>query len=243
MIDAIIQARTGSTRLPGKVFKLLSGKPLLWHVVNRLSYSKFINRIIVATTNNPLDDSIALWCSQNDVLFYRGDEQNVLDRYYKTAKHYKSDIVVRVTADDPFKDPNVIDNVINKLQTETLDFAYNNFPPSFPEGLDTEVFTFSAIEKAFFSANDDFEKEHVTQYFYRNQAFFKTGNFSNSVNLSHLRWTIDTQLDFEMAEMVYNNLYKDQALFVMEDILSLINQYPKIAAHNLEVQRSAMYTK
>lgn len=240
-IVAIIQARLGSTRFPQKVFAVLSGKPLIWHVVNRLKYSNKINRIVLATTDKHTDDELAKWADIEGINYFRGSENNVLERFYFTAKKYSADIILRITADDPFKDPQIIDEVIEKLIQEKLDFAYNNNPPTFPEGLDTEVFTFEALEKAYLQSVDDYEKEHVTQYFYRNKNSFKQANLYANRNLSHLRWTIDTELDYKMTKQVYFHLYKSNEIFLMNDILQLINDKPEIAQININVERSAMY--
>lgn len=240
-IIAIIQARLGSTRFPQKVFADLSGKPMIWHVINRLKYSTKINHIVLATTDTHLDDELAKWAINENISLFRGSENNVLERFYFAAKKYEADIIVRITADDPFKDPEIIDRVIEKLILEKLDFAYNNNPPTFPEGLDTEVFTFDALEKAYLKSVDDYEKEHVTQYFYRNIDMFKQSNLMNTENLSHLRWTIDTKPDYEMAIQVYDKLYKENEIFLMNDILKLIFHEPSIAKINNTVSRSAMY--
>lgn len=244
MIHAIVQARTGSTRLPGKVFKKLGGHPLLWHVVNRLKPSRFLNDIIVATTTNPADSEIEQWCLQNNIKCFRGSEQNVLDRYYQCATHFKSDIIVRITADDPFKDFALMDQVIEKLISENLDVACNNKPATYPEGLDIEVFTYGALKTAATMSVDAFEHEHVTQYFYRNPDKFKFGTVLNNKDLSELRWTIDTQQDYDMAATVYENLYKDgHAPFKMDNILSLLAEKPDIVKINSNVTRSFMYSK
>ena len=167
-VNAIIQARCGSTRFPSKVFADIDGKPLLWHVVNRLKYAKMIDDIIIATTVNPKDDKIEEWCKAESVKCFRGSEEDVLNRYYSAAVAFPSDVVVRVTADDPFKEPRVIDRVIRKLIDEKLDLVTNNFPPSFPEGLDCEAFTFIVLELMEKTTQDSFEREHVTQYVYHN---------------------------------------------------------------------------
>jgi spore coat polysaccharide biosynthesis protein SpsF len=241
MIAAIIQARMGSTRFPGKTFCELAGKPLIWHVVNRLKYSGKIDQIIIATTDTVKDDILADWAARECVSLFRGSENNVLERYYHAARQYEADIIVRITADDPFKDPSIIDRVITMLQDEKLDFACNNNPPSFPEGLDTEVFTFGALERAFIDARDDFEKEHVTQFFYRNKEEFRQANLANEKDLSFLRWTIDTESDYKMAERVYRLLYRENNIFQMEDILEILRQNPDIQELNNNVERSAMY--
>jgi len=241
MTAAIIQARTGSSRLPNKVFKPLCGKPLIWHVVNRLKSSKKIQKIILATTQNKNDDVLENWANENDVNCFRGNENNVLDRYYQAALYFNVDTIVRITADDPFKDAEIIDQVIQLFTDEKLDFANNIVPPTFPEGLDTEVFSFLALEKAWKEAVDPYEKEHVTQYFYRHPDLFSQKSIQNKINLSYLRWTIDTLEDFNMAETVYNKLFTVKEVFGMQDILCLLKDEPEIAQINSKVMRSAMY--
>lgn len=243
MIAAIIQARTGSTRLSNKVFRTLCGKPLIWHITNRLKYSRNIDKIILATTLNINDNVLQDWASENEIPCFRGDENDVMDRYYQTAKYFAVDTIVRVTADDPFKDPFIIDEVISLYEESNLDFAYNNFPPTYPEGLDAEVFSFEALEKSFKNSKDPFEREHITQHFYRNPESYRQACLKNSADLSCLRWTIDTQEDLDMAEMVYDKLYHKTGIFAMADILELLNKEPNIAIINSAVKRSAMYTK
>jgi spore coat polysaccharide biosynthesis protein SpsF len=241
MIGAIIQARIGSTRLPNKVLRVLCGKPLIWHIINRIRRSTRIEKIILATTTNINDDLLVDWALENDIEFYRGSENDVLSRFYHAAKLYHIDCIVRITADDPFKDYKIIDQVIDLFEKQRIHFAYNNNPPSFPEGLDTEVFSFDALEKAFKNAVDPFDREHVTQYFYKNNSLFSQACLVNPINLSYLRWTIDTQQDWDMAEAIYNKLYPVKPDFSMTDILELINSNPYISEINSKVQRSAMY--
>lgn len=241
MIIAIIQARLGSTRFPKKIFSTLADKPLIWHVINRLKYSKKIDKIVLATTDTLTDNELATWAEKEGVALFRGSESNVLERFYLAAKQFDSDIIVRITADDPFKDPVIIDRVIDKLLKEKLDFAYNNYPPSFPEGLDTEVFTFNSLERAYTQCVNDYEREHVTQFFYRNKELFKQGNFANTSDLSHLRWTIDTELDYSMANEIYKLLYNNNEIFLMDDILEVIKKNPKISEINKYVPRTLMY--
>lgn len=243
MTAAIIQARLGSTRLPGKVLKDLNGKPLIFHIINRLKFCKQIDSIVLATTINAIDDKLAEWCKANDVPCYRGDENNVLKRYYDAATEYKADVIVRVTADDPFKDPKVIDSVIELLKSKSIDFAFNNCPPSYPEGLDTEVFTYSAIKRAFEADTTDFEREHVTQYFYHNPDKFKLENLAYKEDVSNLRLTVDTEQDFELASRIYSKLSPNGEMFYLEDVLALIKKEPELLEVNKGVKRSAMYEK
>ena len=241
-VNAIIQARCGSTRFPNKVFALIDGKPLLWHVVNRLKYATKIDDIIVATTVSEKDDKIEEWCKENNVHCFRGSEENVLNRYYSASEAFPSDYVVRITADDPFKEPRVIDAVITKLIEEGYDHVTNNLPPSFPEGLDCEAFKKSALDRSEKEAETAFEREHVTQYIYHHPEIFKIGNVSNGENLSYLRWTVDKDVDFEMVKAVYAHRNPaNKGILLMDEILDILKANPEIEKINSEVERSAMY--
>lgn len=240
--NAIIQARCGSTRFPNKVFADVNGKPLIWHVVNRLTHAKTINKIVIATTINEKDDKIEKWCNENNVACYRGSENDVLNRYYSASVAFPSDIVVRITADDPFKEPAVIDAVVNKLVNEGFDHVTNNYPPSWPEGLDCEAFTFAALEASEKSTNDAFEREHVTQYIYHNPDKFKIGNVASPKNLSYLRWTIDKEVDYEMVKAVYAHRNPaNTGILLLDEILDILEKNPEIKEINSSVERSAMY--
>lgn len=242
-VSAIIQARVSSTRLPNKIFALISGKPLIWHVVDRLRRSKSISRVAVATTTNPADDVLEKWCRENNIEVFRGSEEDVLSRYFHAAKGMGAEVIIRVTADDPFKDPTIIDKVVEMFLKNKLDFAYNNKPPTFPEGLDVEVFSMAALEKAQAESKDPYEREHVTQYFYRHPEKFRQMNLANKEDISSMRWTIDTKEDLGMARAVYKGLYKEGKIFLTADILRLIKEHPEIASMNSGVKRSAMYEK
>jgi spore coat polysaccharide biosynthesis protein SpsF len=242
-IIAIVQARVGSTRLPNKIFYELSGKPLIWHVINRLKISSRLSDIVIATTDNKLDDRLALWADLNEVKLFRGSETNVLKRYYDAAVYFGADIIVRITADDPFKDAIVMDSVIDMVTNCSIDFGFNNKPASFPEGLDIEVFTFQALQKANANSIDSFEQEHVTQYFHRNPSQFSMKNLSYKENLSHFRWTIDTIDDYYMSSKIYEELYKSGEIFLLSEILTLLQKRPYIALINDNVDRSLMYKK
>lgn len=240
--NAIIQARCGSIRFPNKVFANINGQPLLWHVVDRLRYAKMIDNIIIATTDNDIDDAIEDWCEKEGILCYRGSENDVLNRYYCASKAYPSEVVVRVTADDPFKEPAVIDKVIGKLISENLNLVTNNYPPSFPEGLDCEAFTFETLEKMEREAKDEVEREHVTQYVYRHPDKFKIGNIVSPKKLSEYRWTIDTKEDYEMVKAIYRKRESGAScILLMDEIIDILNKHPEIADINSKVKRSIMY--
>ena len=241
MIGAIIQARMGSTRLPEKVLMEICGKSLLWHIITRLRQSRYIDKIVVATTLNSCDDSLVVWAKKNSIDVFRGNEDNVLGRFYECAKTYSFDNIVRVTADDPFKDPEVIDKVIETHLMNKVDFSCNNNPPTYPEGLDVEVFTFEALQKAHIACSDKFEQEHVTQYFYRNPKNFTQQCISYDEDMSDLRFTVDTKEDFEFIKTIYERLYYQKNVFLLRDILSVLKQEPELLDINSNVKRSHMY--
>ena len=238
---AIIQARRGSSRLYNKIFLDLMGNPLIYHVVDRLSKSKTLTDLVIATTSNPIDDPLEKWAKTNKIECFRGHEENVLKRYYDAASNYKADVVVRVTADDPFKDFRLMDEAVQLLVSGNYDFVCNNSPPTFPEGLDVEVLTFNALKKIYRESLDDFEREHVTQYIHRNNEKFKISNIKNNIDLSHYRWTIDEESDYIFTKKIYEKLYKPGNIFLTEEILDLVNIDEKLLKINNSVIRSAQY--
>jgi len=242
-VVAIIQARTGSTRLPNKIFLKLADSSLLSHVVNRLRPSKEIDKIIVATTISSQDNSVEEWCIQNHIDYYRGSENNVLERYYHAAKKFNAEIIIRVTADDPFKDFRLIDKAIKILRENKYDFVCNNNPVSFPEGLDVEALTMDSLSKSFLNSTSNFEKEHVTQYIHRNKNKFRIFNIKNDKDLSSYRWTIDTEEDYLFTKEIYNNLFRSNKIFLPEDIYQLLENKPLLLKINSRVKKSDLYKK
>lgn len=241
-IAAIIQARMSSTRLPGKVLTDICGKSMLWHVVDRLKYSKLIKRILIATTTSKEDDIIEDFCRKYGLDFYRGDKLDVLDRYYKAAKTNKVDIVVRITSDCPLIDPYISDRVIAAYlnNRNSFDGACNVLKRRYPRGLDTEVFPFSVIEKAWEGARKDYQREHVTPYIYDNKDLFKVFSVENSKDLSSLRWTVDESPDLEFVREIYNILYKENNIFITEDLLKLLEAKPFLNDINKLVKQKAV---
>jgi len=238
---AIIQARLGSTRLPGKIFKTLAGKPMLWHVVDRLSHSKIIDKIIVATTTLPEDDPVEQFCLSNKISIYRGSSNDVLSRYYETAKIYNAGIVIRVTSDCPVIDPNIIDAMLAQfIYDNSIDCMSNCIQRTFPRGLDTEIFTFSALKKTYTEAKLNYEHEHVTPYIYNNPDKFIIKNYANETDLSSYRWTVDTFEDFRLIEEIYKNLYQKDKIFLFKDILQLIEKRPDLSRINQDIKQKKL---
>ena len=243
-INAIIQARMGSTRLPGKILLELSGKPILAHVVDRLRYSKFINEVIIATTDLPEDNPTEEFCKNNDISFFRGSSNNVLSRYYEAAKKYSSDLVIRITADCPVIDPMIIDDMLGlyfeSTKTGKVDYLSNVHPRTFPRGLDAEIFTFTALEKAYNEANKEYEQEHVTPFFYQNPEIFSLKNFANNKDYSFHRWTVDTDEDFKLVKEIYFELYQPGEIFLFQDILNLFDRKPELFTINQDVKQKSL---
>ncbi len=237
MVIAIIQARLGSTRLPNKVLKKIENKTLLELYINRLKPSKLINKVVIATTTNIEDDAIANLAKEINIECFRGSENDLLDRYYQCAKQYNGNIVVRVTPDDPFVDYEVVDRAIQIFLDGDYDFVINHFEPTYPEGLDVEVYSINALKESWGKANLLSEREHVFPYIQNNQNQFKIHNFKQDKDYSHLRWTIDHQCDFDMTEKIYSHLYKTKQIFLQNDILELLEKYPEIAEMNSHIKR------
>jgi len=242
---AIIQARLGSTRLPRKVLIKLEGKTVLEHVVARVKASRLVDHIMVATTNSRKDNEIVKLCRLLGVQVYTGSEDDVLDRFYQAAKLFKSRNVdiIRITADCPLIDPEVISKVIELHLKERADYTTNTLSETFPDGEDVEVFTFAALEKAWKFASLDSEREHVTPYIKNNSSKFKTVNLKCEADLSKKRWTLDEERDFEFIKTVYKDLYLKNKLFGMEDILRYIKKYPEVENINKGIIRNEGYLK
>lgn len=243
MIAAIVQARMGSTRLPGKVMKTLSGRPMLWHIITRLSYSKKIENIIVATTERQEDSVIVKLASEMGINFYCGSSEDVLDRYYQSAKIFNVDPLVRITADCPLIDPEIVDNIVDYYSKSTFDYVTNTIEPTMPDGLDTEVFSFKTLEKAWTEAKKPSEREHVTPYIRNHPELFKLGNYEYEIDLSGMRWVVDEESDYRLISEVYKYLYKDGEIFYMNDVLNLLPRYPELNDINKNIKRNEGYIK
>lgn len=243
MITAIIQARVGSSRLPGKTMKDILGKPMLWHMIKRLEKSKFIQKIVIATTTKERDKVILEFAKKHQLDSYTGDEDDVLDRYYQTAKKYSVETIVRLSPDCPLIDPHVVDRVIQRYLTGDCDYAANTLKLTYPDGLDVEVFSYMALEKAWKEARWASEREHVTPYIRKNPDKFRLANVENEVNLSHFRWTVDEAKDLEFVGQVYGQLYKEDEIFYMEDVLNLLGKHPELMQINQGIATNEGYAK
>lgn len=234
-IVAIIQARMGSTRLPGKVLLDLIGEPILVRVVSRSQRAMALDEVIIATTVDPKDEAIVKLCSSRGWNYFRGSEEDVLDRYYQTAKRYNVDVIVRITSDCPLIEPEIIDLVVREyLHDRSLDYVSNTLSPrTFPRGLDVEAFTFEALERAWREDRNPAWREHVTPYIYRHPEKFRLKAVTNGKNLSHLRWTVDTLKDLEFVCRIYNYFGHDR--FTWREVLALLEKHPEWLEINKDV--------
>jgi len=242
-VVAIIQARMGSTRLPGKVMKEILGKPVILWDLDRVSISKLIDEIVVAIPYGKENDVIVDTIKEyNDkIIITRGSEDDVLDRYYQAAVQTNADVVVRITSDCPLIDPVLIDNVIKQFFDNYCDYCSNSLTRTYPRGLDTEVFSFKALDTAWNEAKKDYEREHVTPYIIENPDKFKLLNVANNNDLSHLRWTLDTKDDFKFINAVYKRIYLKKQLFLMDDVIELLGREPELIDINKHIEQKQVH--
>jgi len=238
MTGAIIQARTKSSRLPNKVLLKLRGKSILEHVIQRVKGSMKIDKVIVATTTKRNDDRIAKICRKLNIACFRGSENDVLNRFYQASKKFNFFDIVRITADCPMIDPEIIDRVIDLYQKEKLDYATNVIPPTFPDGLDVEVFSMGALEKAWKEAKLKSAREHVTVYMWKNPRLFKQRHLKNRINLSARRWVVDNPEDYEFMKQVFEKLFPIRPNFRLRDLLNFFAKNPDIEKINKGIKRN-----
>ncbi len=240
-VDVIIQARMGSTRLPGKVMMKICGKTVLEHVIERVLYAKNVDSVIIATTIKDKDDPIVKLIENypdNRVSVFRGSEDDVLSRYYHAAKYALSDVIVRITSDCPLIDPVIVDKVIAMYFKGNYDYVSNRFGKrTFPVGLDTEVFSFSVLEDMYNNAKDNYDREHVTPFCYKdeNRLKYNVGKLDNEQDWSNNRWTLDEEEDFIFLKAVFEALYDDSKVFLSEDIIDFLAKNPEIKKINENV--------
>jgi len=238
-IVAIVQARMGSSRLPQKVLKDLGGATVLDRVLRRLGRARLVDQILVATTLAPQDSVIVDHCGRGGACVFRGSEQDVLDRYYRAAEHLEAGVVVRITSDCPLIDPEVTDATIQAFLEHHADYASNVRVRTYPRGLDTEVMTVNALERAWREARQPHQREHVTPYIYENPGEFKLHGIENDTDCSRHRWTFDTPEDLEFLQAVYAR-FGGRDDFGWREILELVETDPSLADINRHIARKAV---
>ena len=232
MIGCIIQARMGSSRLPGKVLKELEeGKPVLFYLLKQLKHCKLMDKIVIATTNLKEDDKIDFFAGKERIECFRGSSKNVLERYYKCAKKYEFSTIVRITGDCPLIDPQIVDLVIEKYKENTFDYVTNCLKRTFPYGTEIEIFSFNSLEKAYKNAELPSEKEHVTPYIRNHENEFRIYNIENKEDISNYRWVVDKKNDFELVKKIVSKIKTSPIL--MKDILLLLKSEPDLKKINM----------
>ena len=236
-IPLLLQARMGSSRLPGKVLLPVLGKPILELMIERINNAKLIEEVILITSTNPKDDELVEFAKSRDLKYFRGKELDCLDRHYQAAKEFKLDFFAKTTSDCCLIDPQTIDRIVKSFlkNISKYDYVSNITPPTFPDGLDVEVFNFKILEKVWKNAMNNFDREHTTTYIRSNPKKFKIHNISNKLDknlFKSQRWCLDYLEDYNFIKKIYENLYPTNKFFSMIDIINYLEKNPKIYAIN-----------
>ncbi len=234
-VVAIVQARSNSVRLPGKVMKQICGIPMIGLLLKRLSLSRKIDEIVVATSNHKSNEKLLKYIQKEKYHFFVGSEANVLERYYNAAIKYKADAVVRVTADNPLTDPKLVDYFVETFQNSKKDYVSSGSPPTFPIGLTVEVISFPSLKRCYKLAESDFDKEHVTTYL-KKSGKFSMLNIQSDKDYSNQRLTVDEEDDFQVIKSVFE-YFQPNINFDWKKIQELINQRPEIFEKNKHVSQ------
>lgn len=235
---AVLQARTSSSRLPGKVLADLAGAPMLLRQIERIRRARLLDHLIVATSSDPTDDALEATVSAAGTSVFRGSLEDVLGRFAAAAATVEARHVVRLTGDCPLTDPDVIDAVIAHHLVTGADITTNSVEATFPDGLDVEVMRGEALRRAAAEASAAFEREHVTQFLYRRPAQFRIVHYKQPASLSHLRWTVDEPADMALVRAIYAELYEVNPAFDMHDVLRLLAQRPDLISSNSRFERN-----
>lgn len=221
----------GSTRLPGKIMKELNGKPILQHIIDFLKHSKTIDKIVIATTDLQEDDVVDAFAKKFDIKCFRGSSKNVLERFYKCAKKFNADLIIRLTADNPLVNPKIIDDLINLCKNHNCDYVSNCLHPTYPYGYSTcEIFTFSTLAKLYETQTDPNSLEHVTYFIRENPDLFNIKELKAPENLSRPDWklSIDTIEDYSKMQKIFLNLYHENTFIDYPDLVEFLDQNKKI---------------
>lgn len=238
-VIAFVQARMSSSRLPGKVLKKIIEKPMLDHLISRLSYSKLIDEVVVVTSDDDSDDAIENLCCELKIKFFRGSLDNVLERFYLASKAYSADHIVRITGDCPLLDSEIVDYIISEHLKSNCNYTSNTINPSYPDGQDVEVFDVATLEKMYIQAESKIDQEHVTFYCYTHPDLFKLNNIKNPRgDFSTYRWTVDNDVDFLFVEKIYEELYQNNKEFNSLDIYKLLDKKPYLSEINKGIVRN-----
>lgn len=237
-VTVIVQARVGSTRLPGKVLMPLGDSLVIDQVLDQVSYSQLASHVIVATSTSPADDRLVEHLRARNTPYFRGSENDVLDRYYQCARMLGATTIVRVTADCPLIDPSVLDQVIRSFEESSVMYASNVMPETFPDGLDVEVFSFEALEWSWNEAVLPSEREHVTQFIRKHPEWFSHSTVESPIRMDHLRWTLDEPADYRFLCDLMAKLPRKRGPISMEMVLATLQEFPDLVDINVHIKRN-----
>ncbi len=241
-ITVIIQARTQSIRLPNKVLALIENQSLIWHIIKRLKKSEIIEQIILATSSRKEDKKLVEIANNCEILSFVGDENDVLSRFYYAALKFNADPIIRITGDCPLVDPDLLDKMLKLYLENNYDYVSNTITPTYPDGLDIEIFSMDALTKSFKEAKQKSEREHVTPYIWKNPKKFLLHNFENAEDESKFRWCVDEQEDLELIRKIYAN-FKPKIVFSFDEVIQFIKSNPNISKINKTIKRNEGYMK
>jgi len=246
---AIIQARMGSNRMPGKVLCPIMGKPMLWHIVHRMRAVPSIDEVVAAIPDGPADEVLRKFCSSNDIASFPGSELDVLDRFYRASQVYGADPVLRITADCPLVDPELVEKLLGMYRSGSYDYvaisagadAYRSEGGCFPDGMDAECFSFATLERAWKEAQDPRDREHVTRFIWRRKGLFRCTKLLPDREYPPLRLTVDYPQDLEVAAKIYEKLFSEGNIFHLADIVDLLGREPEIMKPNEHLVKGQHY--
>ena len=234
----VLQARMTSSRLPGKVMMEINGKPMIYWQIQRILRSKTVNSLVVATSVDPSDDALALFLEENSISVYRGALDNVLSRYIQVSEMYPHDALIRLTGDCPLVMPELIDQMVGAFYEQDVDYLSNTLEPTFPDGLDVEIMKEGVLAQLVLLNLNQKELEHVTYGVYTRPKLFKLENFSNKVDSSAQRWTVDHQLDLDFARRVFLEFQGRETDFTYQEVNEFLRGNPELQARNSSFQRN-----
>ena len=233
-VIAVVQVRMGSTRLPNKALVEIIGRPMLWHIANRLKFAERIDRVVISTSDEPRDDPIREFAERNDIPCFAGSELDLIDRIYRTALKFEAEALVRITGDCPLVEPMIVDKLVFEYLNDfkNIDYVSNTLPPTYPHGLDAEIYPTSTLKRLWDEIENPFYREWFPVYLWDHKDEFRIINITHQKDLSNLRWTVDYEEDLAFVREVYKRLYLDGRIFTMVDLLDLLQTEPSLTALN-----------
>jgi len=233
----MIQARTDSSRLSSKVLEIIEDKPLLWHVINRAKQVKNVDQVILITTRRDIDKKLIEIANESEILSFQGDVLDVLNRHYQCAIEFDADPIIRITSDCPLMDPVLVEEMLEFFLCNNYDYVSNTINPTYPDGLDTEIFSHRVLKQTVDESKLKSEREHVTPYIKNEPEKFNLYNYKNKKDYSKFRWTVDEKKDLDFVRQIYFEM-RPKKIFSMNDILKIISENPKILKINSKITRN-----